>query len=328
MVNLHYGDLAKWYTGQRRTSEIKSNLDRLTSELTSGVKQDLAAHLGYDRIRVSEIDERISRINVLEKSSQNVSSLLGAQQLALSDVEKNRLALSTLALDTANNTSNIVTVEAKSRFSDMVRALGTQFAGKSVFSGNKDGTPPLPAGETMLADLKAHVNFNQPSASVLNDIVDYFTDASGRYSSIHYKGGDDVGLERQVAENTSVSIGTTATNPKIAKALAQTAALAVASEIADPATRTAFIRDAAVQLQGNRSVIDLKGEIGMAEARTARSRASNASALTALKIERNTRVSADQLETATELKKVETQLQTHFTLLSHMSKLTLTNFLR
>lgn len=332
MISLTFGDLAKWHVGKQQSTEIKLNLDRLTQEYTNGIKADLPKHLGFDRLRVAEIDERLGRISAYTDSTANASGFLQTQQLALDAVETNRLALAKTALHAKPSSTAgelaLIKEDANSRFADMFRSLNARFAGLSVFSGIKTGARALPKPEAVLTDLANHLDFSKAPADLLSDIKTFFNDPSGRFQTIHYSGGEVAGMERNISEETTVSLGTKATDPRIASVLSSAAAMAVADNMGSKAAQGKLMGLAAQDMQTSQGIIDVKGMIGLNQAKLDQAKTQNSAERTALMIERNQRTGVDKLSTAVELKKVETQLQTHFVLLGRMSKLSLVNFIK
>lgn len=327
-----FGDMARWTTSARQMGQAKSEMRVLVQEFTSGQKADLPKHLGFDTVRIDEIDETLARISAYDNAAKNVSSILTTQQASLSKIENSRVSLGQAAIGTNANVTetalNIVVESGQVAFKDMVNALNITHAGSSVFAGSASGVSPLPAPAALIADLKAQIDFTQTPAQVSQQIDDYFTDPAGRYEAVHYNGNDGAGTMREVAPGTAVSIGASALDPGLRTVLAETAKLALAGELPTRENRIEMARQTGPKLQTASGVITLKGQIGLHEATVGRARSAMSAERSAVSIERNKRLAADPYETASKLKQIETQLETHFTMLNRMSKLSLVNYLR
>lgn len=326
-----YGDMARWTTGVKNTSQIKGQLRELTQELASGKKADLTKHLGFDQLRVNEIDEKLRRLDAFSAVRANSKMLLNTQQTALGKLEASRTGLSksvlAIGLQPTSLDVSIASDDGRSRFADMVRDLNTTVAGQSVFSGSETGVAALPDGQSILANLEASIDFTQPPDAIIADINAYFLSDTGPYATTHYGGGDDTGMQRQVAPGVTVGIGSNALDPGIRAVLAGTAAISVAQNVSDADDRLALLKQAAGNLVSTDGLIGLRGKIGLSQARIEQAQAQSEASSAALQLEHNDRVSADPFETATRLQKVQTQLETHFTMLGRMAKLSLVNYI-
>lgn len=325
-----YGDFARWTLSARHGAKLKSTLDVLSLELASGQKHDLAKHLGVNTTRLSEIDDMLERLSAFKDNATTAETTLKSQQIALSKFDNARLHLANSAVGTGPNLTESakknLSNEGTTAFETMVAALNTRAAGRYVFAGAQHSTRPLDSATAILNDLKSSIDFTQSTTAIASDIETFFSDPGGAYAASHYHGDTSGGMAVPISADKSVNTGSTALDEGVRDVLARTAVFALLTEIPSKATQEELVAQMSGALNTASGAIDLQAKIGIDEAMIETERAFIAGEKTALSIERNKRVSADQLETATHLKQAEIQLQVHYTMLSRMSQLSLVNF--
>lgn len=324
-----YGDAARWTAMALHGARLKAAMETLSHEMSSGQKSDLPQHLGLDASRVNEIDVGLGRMAAFDENGKLAATLLATQQAALGKFETARLAVAKISISgTTRMTATIesaIQAEAESNFGTMVASLRVKTAGRFVFSGDQPAQSPLPPAEDILHDLRGTINFSQPAAQISQDIEDYFLSSTGTFATTHYQGGTD-SVTIPVSEQRNAQVGTTADHIGLRQILAETAKLALIGSYGTDQAKIELANDAGTSLQGMAQAIHLKGTLGAVENLVDSARGENSATRTAVIIERNARVSADPLETATQLKQAEVQLEVHYNLLNRMSKLSLVNY--
>lgn len=159
----------------------------------------------------------------------------------------------------------------------------------------------------------------------------WFNDPTG-FDAVIYQGSGTALAPMQISENESVRIPVTATDPALKDALRDIAVAAVVSNDAlnlPPALRTSLFTQLGVDLANTQNdVVNLRAQVGSAEARIEQAATRNSAAQTSLEYSRNKLIAADPYETAAQLQTVQFQLESLYTVTVRNANLSLVNFLR
>jgi len=136
----------------------------------------------------------------------------------------------------------------------------------------------------------------------------------------------------RVSPEDSLALDVTAQNSALREALSATAKAALLDRgvlSGDIAEQRKLIRKSGVNLfEAEASVVALRGDIGMVEARIDTAKVRNGAETASLEMARSALIGADPFQTATQLQAVQTQLETFYTLTARLSQLNLTGYLR
>lgn len=331
-----FGDAAQFQFLRRDSAQLKSDLTRLTSELSSGRVSDLGATLGGDFSTLTDITRSI-RLNASFTSSVTEASIAAeGRQSALGRVaaELDGFAPSLLALSGGGSLSDLqlTLADGADRFSQTVDALNTRLAGRSLFSADAPDSTPLISGEDMLVELRAVVTGAPDAATVIADVNAWFLDAGAGYETIAWQGGSGASPAVMIGEGQTAKTGITALDPAIRETLAGLALAALAAEqtpiLAEAEQRALITGSAQQMLSAEGSLIGLRADLGAEEARIENARVKAETTRASLQIEYGRLVEADPYETATDLEAVSLRLESLYILTSRMSRLSLTEYLR
>lgn len=329
MLRPHLGDMARHLANHQRTIQIKTDLYRLSDELSSGKKSDLPRALGFSRARHAELVSTLSLNSAFSQLGEEVGVRLAAQQSALAQIGDRGSSLASdiigLPLEPSQQDIARTARSAESDFIDDIAALRTSVAGQFVFSGAQSDHPPLPDGKTLLADLRATINMGGTSSQIVSDVRQFFTDTAGRYQTAHYAGGATPAETLRLGANINLAPSATALAPEIRDALAGVALAAIANDFATPLDPRAkdLIQTAREDLQNTAGLTAISARIGAAEHRVEEAQTRLSANTSAMQIELNSMEAADPFETAVRLQETQLQLETHFTSLARLSKLSL-----
>lgn len=338
MSYVSLGDMVQTFQLRRQTVELQRNLQRLTQEMTTGVKADLPQAVGGDFTALSSLDRSLASLKSYGVATAEAQLFAGTLQDALGSIQdlNDGIAPVLAGITTASGKTQIdtVTQDAKSRFQSVVSALNTQAAGRFLLSGAATDTAPLAAADDMLATLKAATT-GQTTATGIAAIVDSWFDAApgaGGFADTGFRGATTPNAPFQIGEGQSVGLTATATDPRIVSVMK---GYALAALVADGAMSGDTVgRGVLVHLAGQRLIAagdgltELRAEIGSAEARISTAATHNAANETTLQIARNALVAADPYATATALQQVQSQMEAIYTLTARISRLSLTDYLR
>ncbi|MGB1208199.1 MAG: flagellar biosynthesis protein FlgL, partial [Paracoccaceae bacterium] len=81
------GDLARGLALQLRQNQIKSEMEDLTTEMTTGVKADPARDLAGDTTRLSDLQTGLSRIQAYTIANTEAELIADTTQTVLGDIQ-------------------------------------------------------------------------------------------------------------------------------------------------------------------------------------------------------------------------------------------------
>jgi flagellar hook-associated protein 3 FlgL len=323
MQSIGLGDLSRLARDSRANSTLRTQLATLSAELASGQHADRARALGADLQRLAGFDHMLARGQAFVTAAQQTDQILRTSQTALQQVDTTRSGL----------TERLMTLplSATAAFRDIVGQLNSQLGDRSLFAGTATGGPALAPADLMLAALDASVA-GAMSATALTAAVDAWFAPGGGFDTMGYLGDTGAPATRPVDDGESVTLAVRADDPALRATLRATALAAMAgatTALLTPGGRTAVLTTAREDLLAAADgVIALQAALGQAEEQTSAALARHAARANAWGIMRTDLLSVDPYVTATQLKQVENQLDTHLTLTARLSNLSLTRYLR
>jgi len=329
------GDLARGMTLRTRATEIKTQIETLSYEMSTGKVQDLSGHLGGDYSQLLDLDRSLARLDAYKIATAEAGLFTDVMQQSLTTFSDSvsEITGSLLAFGTAHSTvtHEQASVQARNELDTMMAALNTRVGGRSLYSGMATDVSPLPSSETLLTALEAELTGLTTIADIRNAAEDWFNDPTG-FDAVIYQGSDTALASMQISENERIDIPITATDPAFKAALRDTAVAALASDDAlnlSPDQRTVLFTQLGVDLANAQDqTVLLRAEVGAAEARVEEAATRNAAARASLEFSRNELISADPYETATRLQTVQFQLESLYSVTVRNANLSLVNFLR
>ncbi|WP_108485444.1 flagellin [Oceaniglobus ichthyenteri] len=328
------GDLAMSFGNRASNVRIRTEMNTLVQEMTSGLKSDIRTPLSGDLAPVAIIERSLSNLSAYETIINESDLFLTAAQSALSQVTGylDGLADHPFDLENSNNPALIANFgkEASHQFDSLVNTLNTKIAGRALFAGNDTATQPVGNSESILDDLLATL----PAGATAEDIstaTDAFFAAGGGFDA-HYLGSDTALSPFRISPQATMSFTLTAQSSEIRDALAATAKAALIDRgvlAGNTGAQRTLIRTSGLDLvNASAGIVAVRGEVGISENRLETARTRNAVETDTLEMARAELVGADPFETASKLQMVQTQLETFYTLTARLSRLNLTGYLR
>lgn len=329
------GDQSQWFLARKQNTRLKSELQRLTNELDTGVRARPGTESTGDTSHLLGIGRSLTTLASYKTATQEAALFADTAQSALEMVGTTigDVSSATLSVATSRNSSQLLTTskEAESQFEAVISALNTTVAGKAVFGGTATDRAPLADADTILSAVRTAI----AGATTVDDIVaavdDWFDTPGGGFDTVAYQGSTSGTVSFRIGDGNTAELKVTAASSEVRDALkslalgamVQTAALSGDIESQSKLSQIAGERMLAAQT----SVVERRAEIGQAQSRIENASTRNASETSALKLAKAKFSEADPYETATMLEQLQTQLETHYTLTARLSNLTLTNFL-
>ena len=329
------GDLAKNLQLRRDTGRIKTDLTRLTNELSSGVDSNLAARFKGNFQPLAGIERGLQRAEAYLVVIAEHGLVIDHQQTALTTFRS--LGEISSALVRVQETGDPTLVQsagydALSRFTSALANLNTQSAGRSVFSGVATDQAAVADAETILTAIEAEIALaGAVSANDVALVVNTWFAAGGGYDTVGYLGGSSANQGPQLSDGETAPPPTTADNDAIRTFLA---GLAMSSLLArnvlpgDTVEQGSLARISGFALiEATDDIVDLQAQIGASEGQLSRAKAEVMAETESLQLARTGLIEVDPYETAIELQSAETQLQTLYSITARLSRLSLTGYL-
>ncbi|WP_171175482.1 flagellin [Ruegeria sp. HKCCD8929] len=329
------GDLARGLMLQTRSTQIKTEIETLSYELSSGQVANVAERLGGDYAQIADIDRSLARLDGFSIATSEAGLFANAMQISLTTFDKSVAELSStlLAFGTSNQavTQTQASVQAADELDTMISALNTRVGGRSLFAGTATDATPLASPDTLLTALRAEFTGLTTASDILQAAETWFNDPAG-FEAVMYQGSADVLAPMQISEREQVRLPLKADDQAFRDALRSAAVAALASDptlAMSPDQRTALFKELGGQLVNSKDdMVQLRAQIGAAEARIDQAATRNSAAKTSLEYSKGELIGADPYETATRLQTVQFQLESLYSVTVRNANLSLVNFLR
>lgn len=324
------GDLAQHFATRRQNTDIKSRMNTLTAELSSGKVQDLTRHLSGDTVRVSSADHDLRQIASYQMANTETAQQLTAVQAVLAEVETMRADLSSAAVMITESSTpsdvEAVSNSAKETLNSLIQSLNTQVAGHSLFAGIATDRPGLADADTIMS---AVITAAQSGADPMAEIEAWFDDPAG-FGTIGYAGDTGELPTRRIGPNRAITMPARADTDAIRDTIKAVVTAAITTDIGlSFEDQIGAIGTASEQLfTAADGIARLQGEVGLAEQTVEDQSARLTAQKATVTLMQSSLMDADPFETATNLQQVQLQLETHYTLTARLAGLSFTGYMR
>ena len=335
MSTISLGDLALNFMLQRRGVALRSDMAKLSEELTTGrvsdtreitqgnfsylnsVERDLRTLEGY-RVVGTEAAQMTDGIQLQLERVQEASSELGTNLLSLSYLPSGP------QLEQG-------AIEARAKLETMFASINSEVAGRSLFAGTATDGLALSSVDDLLAGLEAAITGATTAADIRNAAETWFNDPGGFTAAVYVGSADDLS-PFSVTSTEDVTVAIRADDIAFRNILLNAGLVALSDS-----TTLGYSLDLQSELQGDagealvanqQEITAVRGRIGSAQERIETLNARNEAERSALEFARNAFLSVDPFESATRLEEVQFRLESLYTITARMSDLSLVNFLR
>jgi flagellar hook-associated protein 3 FlgL len=317
----------------RHGSTLRAELQRASTELMTGKKEDAGAAVRGDFTALASVDHALARLRGYAATTAETALMAETMQTALEVISGGASRISTdilrnSGLEVAEQLGAIVG-DGRRQFETAIAALNTRIAERSVFGGTVAETAPLPEAETILAALDMATAGAVTVEDVMTAISDWFDDPAG-YGAFYAGGPARTALP--VAAGEAAGLEVTAMDPAIRDTLKGMAAVAMLDRgilSGQDQARAQLARAAGEALvsSGEARAV-LAARVGTVEAQVEDAKTRNSAEETALGIARANMLAADPYDTAARLQDIEARLDSLYVLTARLSGLSLTEYLR
>jgi flagellar hook-associated protein 3 FlgL len=328
------GDMAQSFTLRKQNFALKSLVQRLSSEMTSGQVSDVAAAVRGDFRPLIAIDASLKRIEGFRAATTEAAAFTAAMQGALANVQEMASDMTPALLTAANSAQsahiNGVGIDAAQKFRSTIALFNTRMGDRAVFAGVETTGTALASAETILAALDAAVAGAVTADEVNTRVTAWFEDPAG-FRTLGYTGGAPL-APIPVAPGETAEITVTAADPTIRdtlKGMALAAMLDRGVLAANVTERAALAKRAATTLMETGTArSDVVARIGSAEERIDEAASRNSAESLALTIARSDILSIDPFEATSALTDAQTKLEALYSVTARLSRFSLVDFLR
>ena len=329
------GDLAKNLQLRRDTGRIKSDLTRLTNELSSGVDSNLVARFKGNFGPLAGVERGLQRSESFLAVISERQLIVSSQQTALSNLRAlGEVSSSLLTVQDTGDAALVASAghDALSRFSSALSNLNSQSGGQSIFGGVDTDRPAVADSETILVAIETEIALaGAVTALDVSNVVNTWFAVGGGYDTVGYVGGTASQNRLQLSEGEVANPLPNAEEEALRNYLS---GLAMGGLLArdvlptDPVEQGALAQLAGLKLfEADAEIVDLQARIGAAEGQIDRARTEVLAESEALQLARTELIGIDPYEAAVELQSAETQLQTLYSVTARLSRLSLTGYL-
>ncbi|MDE3026791.1 MAG: flagellar biosynthesis protein FlgL [Paracoccaceae bacterium] len=334
MSNVSLGDMALNFLLQRQNTQIKTNLQQLSTEMTTGVTADLGKTLSGNFSPLAGLEQSIWTLGAYSTATSQASLSAATMQSALTQINDQATSLAT-SLVGAGIAGQAVQVsalgaQAHAALASALSALNVRAGGQSVFAGAATDKPAVASVDAIMAGVSAAIAGQTSATAIANAITDWFNSPTG-FQSVGYLGSTAPMSPVPISNGETASLSTTAADPAIVntlKGLAMAAVLANGT-VVNTNEQVSLMNIAGQSLMNSGTDrVNLATSIGVVQAQIDTATTKNSAEISSLQVARSGLIAADPYATATALQAAQNQLDTLYSVTARISSLSLTNYLK
>lgn len=330
------GDLAQATLLRLSQFRVKSDLARLSQEMTTGQRSELHPKLGGDLAPLATLQRSRAAITPWQGAANEAEIAFDAAQDAVSHIGTTVRDMALTAIEVAGQGSDTDVARfaetARRDFKSLVADLNTSTAGQSLFAGTATDGAATIHGDDILDELstQAILAGATTSADYLS-IVDAYFAPGGDFETTAYQGATQVSTIK-VSPDVGIEGLPTATDPVVQETLHAAAIVALAGDqtVGLSAVDQHALVDAASKrlLSAEAALTGLRADLGSRQERIEVEQTRLSTEAAALDKALSDLTTADPYETATHLEATRIQLDTLYAVTARLSSLGLAGYLR
>ncbi|MBI1169897.1 flagellar biosynthesis protein FlgL [bacterium] len=335
MQTFSVGDMAQSLILSRQGANLKSAMQTLSTEATTGLVSDQTARLKGNYVPIAGIESSLTQLAAYGSVTSETQVITSVMQVALGTISDQSSTLGAAMLAGASSNSTTVVdslgADAAHKLETVMSALNTRFGDRSVFSGVKSDQSAVTNADNLLTALQGAITASGAisSSEVETAVNTWFDDPNG-YAAQVYSGGDPL-APVAIGPGQTAQVDVTAKDPAIIstlKGLALGALLSRGVLQGSDASRADLAKRSGQALSGSQTILaELGARLGTTEATIQNAATRNDAEKSALETARLNLMSVDPYETASKFQETQGQLQTLYTLTARASRLSLVSFL-
>lgn len=330
------GDLAQSFLIRSRTAQVKSELHRHNTELSTGRVADIAGTLRGDFTGLAAVEHGSAQATAFAKTIRETTIHVGGLQDRLAAIsEDGARVASQLATALDGAPASIVDAIASvgaGAFDSAVSNLNARVAGRALFAGAENSGPALAPAPDILAALSADTAAAQTPAELEAAVLAWFENPGGGFDTHAYLGSGTTLGPVSLSESDSVTLQGSAASPEMRRHLA---GLALAALVEDGTfagatrERAETLRRSGQKLaESQPGIVAMSANLGTIEARIETIKTRNAAESAALETARESLIGVDAFDAAVRLEQARSRVEIMFALTARLQRLNLSEHLR
>ncbi|SMR82305.1 flagellar hook-associated protein 3 FlgL [Aliiroseovarius halocynthiae] len=331
-----FGDMASTFLSRRHNTQMRQELTRLSTEMSTGRKTDLGSSTTGGIGAVAGIEHSLKLMAAHKQATTEARLMADTTQVALTTIHTQALDLSNglIAARSANNATLLQTtaVDAEQKFASIISKLNTDAGGRSLFAGSATDQPALADADTIIGELMTAIAGEVTATGIAAQIDDWFNTPGGGFETLGYLGADESYGPIRLGNGETATLPVRANDDEIRgllSAVAKTVVLAQGALNGDLDQQQTLAEMSSNALLGaiDRTTL-LQARVGAVEARIENAVAHNTAEQQALELSYNNLTAADPYETATRLEQLYGQMEAMYMTTARLSKLSFTDYMR
>lgn len=314
----------------RTVSQVRADLSRAATEAVTGERQNLDRVLGARAGELNLVDKALGDIEASEGRLSLAANRLRQTSAALSAVRATTEGLGERALtDTvlggaigASETADT----ARSALTQVLSTLNTGHAGRALFAGDAVEGKAVASADDVLTAVEAALAGSVDADDAAARLEAFFA-VGGDYDTVVYQGGAGEASAASLGDGSSIRFEAKADGTALRDTIQGLVRLAVLPTI--PGDDAAWVAGAASLLEtGEAGLIKAEARSGLAANRVQSAIEANTAERLVLTETRQALAGRDAFEAASEVQRLEIQLEAAYTLTARLARLNFADFIR
>lgn len=331
------GDLSRFFTMRRANAGLRNDIQRLSQEVTTGVRADVPRHLNGDLHDLARLERGLREAQTYRKTTQEAAAAATGMQAAfgtlqdIADISSVSM-LSDTSLAVEHTLLSVASV-ADQQLDAAIAALDTNMGGRFVLSGTKANTPPIISSDDLLTQAQAVISGAASADDATQLLQDWFdaVPGSGGFSDVAYRGSLSGGSQFGIDASNSIRFEQTANDHGARNVLFGLTLGALVSRGlfgGDQASQAIMMRSGgAALMKGNAQLTLARSDLGAHEQSIERASVRLDNLASGLQVERTNLISADAYDSGSQLLQAEATLEALYAMTARLSNLSLAKYL-
>ena len=329
------GDLARVLAIREGNNALKSQITRLSHEVSTGRVQDIGRHLAGDLVHLSSLEAQLATGETYRRAAAETASAAETMQTVLGQLQEMVSGTATLWLSETTlgeaSTRMAAADQARGMLETALQSLNANVGGRYLFAGEAFDTAPLPQSRPFLAMIDT-LTAGATVDEALATIDEWFAaDGDDSYLGAAYAGSLSAPTPVAIDNSTRVTLTPNAADGGIRDLLRglSIATLAASDGFAgdEAAQKKLMVAAGHALLEADTGLVAARSSLGQVQRNIELSITRNRALTTALGIERNGLIEADGYDAASKLVQAEAQLESLYVLTRKMAGLSLVRHL-
>ncbi|MGY9045961.1 hypothetical protein P775_05990 [Puniceibacterium antarcticum] len=330
------GDMAQSFLMRHHQTKLREQIGLLGVELSTGIVNDKAAHLGGDLTVLATLDRSLLALEGYRVATAEASYVSDVMQNSLGQVQERIEELSPRLMNAELIVSETLRAamgrDAETALGATLRNLNATAAGRTVFGGVATDRTAITDSDTILAALRVELAGETTLSGIEAKLDAWFDTPGGGFETTAYTGSTTSVDNTRLSATDSAKLDIRADNTVFRDMLKALSLAALSSDSAlgfpQDLTKEMLLSAGAQMVNAQTSLTDLRAGIGNLQARIEETETRNSSEKTATELARLKLVGTDQFETAVKLQDAQVQLEALYSVTARAARMSFVEFMR